>query len=111
MFYKNPLLQKHSVRYELYFKKYLIAQGSSGSNEWARVKRKRTKSREYLLRSMLFCSGHLQYEPERPDMERKYMNSDKVQRKEPELTTCWSGTVGGGTNIQSKQAHVLRYKS
>jgi len=59
--------KKHSVRYELCFKKYLTA-----------------------------------------DMERKYMNSDKVQTKEPELTTCLSGTVGGGTNIQSKQTCVLR---
>jgi len=44
-------------------------------------------------------------------MERKYMNSDKAQRKEPELTTWWSETVGGGTNTQSEQARVLRYKS
>jgi len=44
-------------------------------------------------------------------MERKYMNSDKVQRKESELRKQWSGTVRGGTNIQSKQARVLRYKS
>jgi len=36
---------------------------------------------------MLFYSGHLQRERERRDMERKYMNSDKVQTKEPELTT------------------------
>ena len=28
---------------------------------------------------MLFCSGHLQHERERPDMERKCMNSDKAQ--------------------------------
>ena len=57
------------------------------SNEWARVKRERTKSIERLLRTILFDSGHLQHERERPDMERKYMNSDKAQRKEPELTT------------------------
>jgi len=38
------------------------------------------------------------------DMERNYMNSDKAQRKEPELTTQWSGTVGGGTNKQIKLA-------
>jgi len=36
---------------------------------------------------MLFYSGHLQHERERPDMERKYMNSDNAQREEPELTT------------------------
>jgi len=70
----------------------------------------RTKLIERLLWTILFCSGHLHHERERPDTERKYMNSDKVQRKEPELTTSWSGTVGGVTNIQSKQARVL-YKS
>jgi len=57
------------------------------SNEWARVKREGTKSREHLLRTIWFYSGHLQHERERPDMERKYMNSFKAQRKEPELTT------------------------
>jgi len=35
----------------------------------------------------LFYSGHLQHERERHDMERKYMNSDKAHRKEPELST------------------------
>jgi len=34
-----------------------------------------------------FYSGHLQHERETPDMEWIYMNIDKVQRKEPELTT------------------------
>jgi len=58
-----------------------------------------------------FASGHLQHERYRPGMERKYMNSDKAQRKEPESTTARSGAVGGGTNIQSMQAPVLRYKS
>jgi len=57
------------------------------SNEWARVKREQTKSWERPLRTILFYSGHLQHDRERPDMERKYMNSDKSQRKEPELTT------------------------
>jgi len=42
-------------------------------------------------------------------MERKYVSSDMAQRKEPELTNLIS-EVGGGTNIQSKQAH-LQYKS
>jgi len=37
--------------------------------------------------TILFYSGHLQRERERPDMERNYMNSDKTQRKESELTT------------------------
>jgi len=35
----------------------------------------------------IVLSGHLQHERERPDMERKYMNSDKAQRKEPDLRT------------------------
>jgi len=32
-------------------------------------------------------SGNLQHERERPDMERKYMNSDKAQITESESTT------------------------
>jgi len=64
-------------------KKYLIAYGSSDPNGWARVKCERTKSRERLLRTILFYSGHLQHERERPDMERKYKKSDKAQRKIP----------------------------
>jgi len=36
---------------------------------------------------ILYYSGHLQNERERTDMERKHMNSDKTQRKEPELAT------------------------
>jgi len=41
--------KKHSIWYELTLKKYLIAEGSSGSNGLARVKRKRTYSWEPLL--------------------------------------------------------------
>jgi len=44
-------------------------------------------NRENACYERLFYSGHLQHERERPDMERNYTNSDKVQRKEPELTT------------------------
>jgi len=33
-----------------------------------------------------FNSGHLQHECERPDMERKYLNSNKAQRIDPKLT-------------------------
>jgi len=62
--------KKHSVRYELYLKKHLIAQGSPGSNGRARVKRERMKSIKRLLRTILFYSGHLQHERERPDVER-----------------------------------------
>jgi len=46
----------------------------------------------------------------RPDMKRKCMNTDKARLKESELTTLIS-EVSGGTNVQSKQAHVLQYKS
>jgi len=43
-------------------------------------------------------------------MKRKYMNTDKAQWKELELTTIIS-EVGGGTNMQSKQARILQYKA
>jgi len=87
-------------------KKCLIVEGSLGFNSWA------SKAREnaYCTTNDIFYSGHLQHEHKRPDMEQKYMNSNRAQRKEPELT-IWSGTVGGGTNVQSKQLRVLRYKS
>jgi len=58
---------------------------SSGSDGWARVERERTKWMERLLRTILFYPGHLKHERERPDMERKHMNSDKAQWKEPDL--------------------------
>jgi len=102
--------KKNSIWYEVYFKKYLIAEGSSGSGGWARVKRQRTKSREPLLRTVFFDSGHLQHERERSDVERKYINSDKAKWKNSSLTTLIS-EVGGGTNIQSKQASVVPCKS
>ena len=44
------------------------------------------------------------------NMKRKYMNTDKAQLKKPKLRTLTS-EVCGGTNVQSKQAHVLQYKS
>jgi len=75
------------------FKKYWIAAGCSGSNGWARVKRERTPAT-----NDIFDSGHRQYEPEKPNMERKHMNSDKAQWHKPELTTFIS-EVGGGKNI------------
>ena len=43
-------------------------------------------------------------------MKRKYMNTDKTQWKEPELTTLIN-EMGGGTNMQSKPARVLHYKA
>jgi len=82
------------------FQKLLfVSSGSSASNGWARVKCERTKSRERLLRTILFYSCHLQHERERPDMKRKYMNSDKVQRKEPKSTIL--------THLNSKLFHIL----
>jgi len=42
--------------------------------------------------------------------KRNYMNADKAQWKDPKLTTLIS-EVGGGTNIQSKQARVPQYKA
>jgi len=42
---------------------------------------------EHPLLTIFFHSGYLQHERERPDMERKYMNSDKAQVTEPESIT------------------------
>ena len=50
-------------------------------------------------------SGQLQYECEWLEKERKYMNSDKAQWKEPELGTLIT-KLGGGTNVQRKQTYV-----
>jgi len=58
---------------------------------------------------MFYDSHHLQHKRERLDMEQKYMDSDKTQRKEPELTTLIS-EMGDDTNIYSKQVYVLQYK-
>jgi len=56
-----------------------------------------------------FDSGHLQLERERPGLERKYINTAVTRpSEEPELATLIS-EVGGGTNVQSKQAHVLQH--
>ena len=45
-----------------------------------------------------------------PDMQQKYTNTGKARLKEPESTTLIS-EVGSGTSVQSKQVHVLQYKS
>jgi len=74
---KSIAWKKHSIWYELYLKKYLIPEGSSGSNWWARVKRERMHSRERLLGMKFFDSANLQNGRERPDMKRKYMNNNK----------------------------------
>ena len=42
-------------------------------------------------------------------MKQKYINNDKAQWKEPELTTLIS-EMGDSTNMQSMQARVLQYK-
>jgi len=43
-------------------------------------------------------------------MKQNYMNTDKAKWKEPKLTTLIS-EVGSGTNIQSKQAHILKNRN
>jgi len=88
--------------------KCLIAESSSCSNGRTRVKRERTKSRERLLRTIVFDSGHLQHECERPDMERKYLNNNKAQRIDPKLTTTTS-EMCGATNTQSNHACILQF--
>jgi len=91
--------------------KCLIAESTSGFNGWARVKLKPTKSRERLLRTMVFHSGHLPHECERPGMERKYLNIYEAQREDPTLTTIIS-EMCDATNTQSNQACILQcYKS
>jgi len=97
MFYTNQLLQKKT------FIPMWITWARENSSESTRVKRESRKLWERLLRTILFCSGHLQHERERPEMERKEMNSDKAKRKERELTTQWSGTVGGGTTYKASK--------
>ena len=52
-------------------KKYVIAEGSSGSNGWARVKSERTYSKEPLLQTMFFELRHLQIERGRPTWNEK----------------------------------------
>jgi len=98
---KHIASEKYLIWYELYLKEYLIAKGNSSSDGLARVKRERRNSRKRLLRMIVFDWGHLRNERARPDVERKYMDTDKVRCKEPELTTLIR-EVGGGTNIQSK---------
>jgi len=59
---------------------------------------------------LIFDSGHLKTEHERADMNRKCVSTDKAQWKDPQLTTSIS-EVGRITYVQSKQAHILQYKS
>ena len=84
MFYANPLLQKTLSGLNYILKKYF--------NGWARVNHEQTKLREHLLRTILFDSDHLQHERERPDMERKYVNSSQgpVERARVNNLNQWS---------------------
>jgi len=88
MFYANRLLQKAFNLIWSIFENMLTANGSSGSDEWSWAKRERTKSRECILRTIFFDTGHLQHEHEMPDMEIinkiQHMNGDKAKWKEPE---------------------------
>ena len=90
---KSIATNKFNIRYELYLKKFLVAEGSLDTNGWARVKHELTKSREHLLRMKFFDSGHLQQKYVRPDMKREYMNSDKAQLKKKQGNNFikWSG--------------------
>jgi len=69
--------KKHSVRCELYFLKYLIPQGSSGSKRSARVKNERKRESPYYERDC-FTQVTCNMNAKRPDMERKSMNSGKA---------------------------------
>jgi len=58
---------------------------------------------ENVVPTPLFIALHtcLQHERERPDMERKYMNSDNAQWKDPKLTTLM---CSGWRHKYTKQA-------
>ena len=58
---------------------------------------------ENVVPTPLFIALHtcLQHERERPDMERKYMNSDNAQWKDPKLTTL---VCSGWRHKYTKQA-------
>jgi len=73
-----PCFKKHSVGYDVSKILNCIRQLWL---LWMSPSKARAKSRERLLRTILFYLGHphRQHERERPDMERKYINSDKVQ--------------------------------
>jgi len=51
----------------------LRCRGQLGYSGWAKAKHEQTKSRKHVIWMVLFDSGHLQNECERPDMEWKYM--------------------------------------
>jgi len=80
MLYANPLLEKTFNLIRSIFLK-IVTEGSSGSKRVTPNKARADEVERTLatIRTILFDSGHLQHERERLDMERKYMNSDKVQ--------------------------------
>ena len=107
MFYANPLLQKNIQSDLIKLKKYLIQLGlqwMSPSKERANVFEKAVVANDiFWFTSPANCTL-------KANMKRKYMNTDNVQWKEPELTTLIS-EVSGSTNMQSMQARVLQYKA
>jgi len=72
---------------ELYLKKYLIADGSSGSNGQTRILRERTYSRnayyEWCFVIQVTCKMNGKYQT----WNENIMNTDKAHWKEPDLTT------------------------
>ena len=66
-------------------KKYLVAEGSSGSNGWARVKRERTYSREPLLRTIFLIHVTCKLNAE-GQHETKVYEHWQCQWKKPEFT-------------------------
>ena len=73
--------KRHSVRYELCFKKYLVARAARTLMDEPEQSASEVERTPTAIDSLLFYSGHKQHERERPDMEQKYMKSDKVQRQ------------------------------
>jgi len=57
----SPLSSNVNIQIDMNYvsKKYLAAQDTSDSNEWARGKRERTKWWEHLQQMIMFYSGHL----------------------------------------------------
>ena len=109
---KSIASKKYSIWYELYFKNYLIAEGSSGSIGRAREMRERTYSRECpprkkisktqssdsskayrkpsvncLLRTTLFESGH--------------MRNEHKARHETKIYEHWQGQIEKSPSYQS----------
>ena len=69
----------------------------------------RSRENAYYERYFFFFLGHLKHDDESSHVTKSY-EQWQGQWRESELTTLIS-EVGGGTNVQSNQAHVLQYKS